>query len=84
MQDHPTEIAAQIESIIRREFNPLRLRVPKSDPYIEGFRAGLVKQLIGRDTPLPYRAGTADADAYLAGKEEGRHYQITAPASASA
>lgn len=79
MQEHPTPLAALIDQITRREFNPLRTAVPKSDPYIEGFRAGLTKQLENRDPPMPFRAGTSDADAYLAGKAEGRAFDCPRP-----
>lgn len=71
---HPNPTAELIEQITRREFNTLRTRDAKSDPYIEGFRAGLIRQLETRDVPMPYRAGTSDADAYLAGKQEGRAF----------
>jgi len=77
--EHPNPTAELIERITRREFNPLRIATPKSDPYIEGFRAGLTKQLERRDLPMPHKAGTADADAYLAGKQEGREFNLGTP-----
>lgn len=79
MLQHPTPTAELIEQITRREFHPLRVAIPKSDPYIEGFRAGLVRQLEQRDLPMPYRAGSSDADAYLAGKAEGRAFPCPTP-----
>jgi hypothetical protein len=83
VQQHPTQTAALIEQIVRREFNPPR-RVredgsPRSEPYVEGFRNGLRLQLDAHFLPMPYRAGTAEADAYLAGKAEGRAFKCPIP-----
>ena len=71
-------IADAIQAIIDREFMSLRVTPQRSGPYIEGFRNALEKRLAGRDRPNVYQPGTAAADAYLSGKEEGRDFTIPA------
>lgn len=72
-------VPAWIQSVIDREFHTLRTKNQRSDPYIEGFRSGLVKRITGRCPPMVYQPGTAAADAFIAGKEEARDFEI-APA----
>lgn len=47
-----------------------RQRIPRSEPYKTGVLHGLLHGF-GQNTPPPYELGTPEADAYLAGREEG-------------
>lgn len=46
---------------------------PRSDAYKNGTRSIFQQRIIGgRIGPLPYPAGSAKADAYFAGQQDGR------------
>jgi hypothetical protein len=45
---------------------------PRSNEYKRGVRAMLERKINGKTIPLPYDPGTAQADAYMAGWDEGR------------
>lgn len=48
-------------------------RPARSSAYKAGVRDILLKRLDGvLDIPFPYRLGSAEADAYLSGMDEGR------------
>jgi hypothetical protein len=48
-------------------------RPPRSAAYKAGVRDHLLKRIDGvLDLPFPYQLGSAEADAYLAGIEEGK------------
>jgi len=47
-------------------------RAVKSTQYITGARAVLLNRLAGKPLEMPYRPGTASADAWEAGKAEGK------------
>jgi hypothetical protein len=47
-------------------------RAVKSVQYITGARAVLMNRLAGKPMEMPYRPGTASADAWEAGKAEGK------------
>jgi hypothetical protein len=47
-------------------------RTPRSNAYRCGVMNGLISVLEGVLTDMPYKVGTADADAYFAGYTEGR------------
>lgn len=47
-------------------------RAVKSQQYIHGVRAVLLNRLAGIPIEMPYRPGTASADAWDAGKAEGK------------
>jgi hypothetical protein len=47
-------------------------RSVKSTQYIAGVRAVLMNRLSGKPMEMPYRPGTASADAWEAGKAEGK------------
>jgi len=47
-------------------------RDPRSAEYKQGARDVLVARMAGSALPaIPFKVGTAQADAYLAGREEG-------------
>lgn len=46
-------------------------RTPRSAEYRAGCRAALEFRFAGQPLPMPYAAGTAAADAFFAGIEEG-------------
>lgn len=45
---------------------------PRSKEYEAGFKAGLLSRLAGETITYPYQTGTAAADAYFSGIDEGR------------
>lgn len=47
-------------------------RAPRSQEYKAGARMALEHRIERRDIELPYSVGTAAADAYFAGIEEGK------------
>lgn len=49
-----------------------RPRDPRSDAYKRGVHAALTRYVELVTPPLPFDAGTAEADAFFAGEEEGR------------
>lgn len=49
-----------------------RPRDPRSDAYKTGARAHLQHVLNNKNTVVPYPLGTAEADAFFAGVDEGR------------
>jgi hypothetical protein len=51
-------------------------RTPRSAAYEKGAMAALTRIFDGTCTHAPYSAGTADFDAYIAGRQEG--HQIAA------
>lgn len=59
------------ERALAAAFAPERCRTPRSEPYRQGVRAGLERRLEGRRLAPPYHPGTAEADAWAAGLDEG-------------
>jgi hypothetical protein len=59
------------EKLFKEAFAESRCRDPRSDEYKAGVRAALRFRLAGEPIPHPYRAGTAQDDAYYAGIGEG-------------
>ena len=49
-----------------------RPREPRSDAYKAGVRAKLSHAFDNVKTAIPYDLGTAEADAFFAGEDEGR------------
>ncbi|NHZ80501.1 hypothetical protein F2P44_14645 [Massilia sp. CCM 8695] len=47
-------------------------RTPRSQEYKAGARMALEHRIEQKDFDMPYQAGTAAADAYFAGIEEGK------------
>ncbi|WGG51804.1 hypothetical protein [Rugamonas sp. DEMB1] len=71
--DHPTPVDAQLDEIMRRAF--YSGRAPRSAPYKDGARALLRARLTNGtfNFPADMVLGTAEADAFFAGVDEGRH-----------
>jgi hypothetical protein len=63
------EMHTDIDEIIRISFPACRDR--RSSEYVEGVRAVLSKRLNGIRHKNPYQPGTAQADAFFAGTDEG-------------
>jgi hypothetical protein len=49
-----------------------RPRDPRSDAYKLGVRELLANRVMGVNFRCPYKLGTAEADAFFAGSDEGR------------
>lgn len=64
------EKSITVDGLMAAAFN--RPRDPRSDAYKQGVHAGLVRIIERIALPLPYSAGTAEADAFFAGEEEAR------------
>jgi hypothetical protein len=71
--NQPAHLDAQLDEIMLKEFHGHR--TPRSTSYMDGARAMLRARLA--DTTLTFPAGmvlgTAEADAFFAGADEGRH-----------
>lgn len=66
----PAEI---IDRLIKEAFSPCLSRQARSLEYVTGVRALLLQQLVGKPLACQYAEGTAAADAFFSGVEEGRH-----------
>lgn len=49
-----------------------RPREPRSSAYCVGVRTLLARRIDGASLALPFEIGTAEADAFFAGEDEGR------------
>ena len=58
-----------VNGVVTAAFNGARM--DRSVEYLEGVRAALFNHALRRGLRLPYVAGTAQADAFFAGVEEG-------------
>lgn len=58
-----------VDELMSEAFAPGR--DPRSSEYKQGVRAMLERKINGTTIPLPYDLGTAQADAYMAGWDEG-------------
>jgi hypothetical protein len=71
-----------VETLMRASFD--RPRTPRSKAYMQGAQWVLDFRIRGHRPPCPYKAGTAEADAFFAGRDEGneiwRIYQAGYPA----
>lgn len=67
----PASILPTPEQFAEHRFQPFT--EPRSKPYQEGFLAGARRVAAGKrgEGPNPYTAGTAHADAWWAGADEG-------------
>lgn len=63
-------ILLTVDGLMAAAFN--RPRDPRSDAYKQGVRAALTRYVERATPPVPFDAGTAEADAFFAGEEEGR------------
>lgn len=61
-----------VNQLIEDAFAPSLKRLERSPEYINGARALLLQQIIGKPLACLYHHGTAAADAFFAGVEEGR------------
>jgi len=59
-----------IERLMKAAFD--RPRDPRSDAYKLGVRELLANRVLGAPFRCPYKQGTAEADAFYAGSDEGR------------
>jgi hypothetical protein len=59
-----------IEKLVTAAFD--RPRDPRSDAYKLGVRELLANQVLGAPFRCPYKLGTAEADAFFSGSDEGR------------
>jgi len=67
--------ALQIEKLMAEAFGVYH--TPRSAPYRAGVRAVLALRLAKTPLPdMPYRVGTAEADAYFAGNDRG-HFIVS-------
>lgn len=58
-----------VDELMRRAFDVPR--DPRSAEYKQGVRDTLIFRIEGDQMVLPYDIGTAQCDAYFAGREEG-------------
>jgi hypothetical protein len=59
------------EQILAKAFSTARHRTPRSAEYRLGVLAALKYRIEGIPMELPYTVGTAQADAWFAGTDEG-------------
>jgi len=59
-----------IERLMKAAFD--RPRDPRSDAYKLGVRELLANRVLGVPFRCPYKLGTAEADAFFSGSDEGR------------
>jgi hypothetical protein len=67
-----TTPAQLIDRLIKDAFAPSLSRLERSPEYVNGVRTLLLQKLIGKPLASPFPAGTAAADAFYAGVDEGR------------
>ena len=66
---NPKATAITVDSLMAAAFD--RPREPRSNAYKAGVRAKLSHVFDNVTTAMPYAPGTAEADAFFAGEEEG-------------
>lgn len=78
--------ATLIEQLIKGAFAPSLNQPERSQEYIDGTRAALLQNLVGKPLACKYKLGTAAADAFFAGVDEGRaiHAKYISSQSAAA
>ena len=67
---HTTAPAVTVDLLFRTAF--YNGRTPRSPEYQAGTRAALEHSIERKDFDMPYKVGTAAADAFFAGIEEGK------------
>lgn len=60
-----------VQQLFDAAFAPERYRDPRSSAYKNGVMAGLQFRINHVKPVLPYKLGTAEADAWFAGTDEG-------------
>lgn len=73
-----------IDRILAAAFAPETFRTPRSPEYKTGTRAALMFRLAGTHVECPYTIGTAKADAWFSGIEEGHRLWRDLPESSLA
>lgn len=66
---NPSSATLKVDRLMDAAFFPGR--TPRSAEYRAGCRAALEFRFAGKSLPMPYAAGTAAADAFFAGIDEG-------------
>lgn len=61
-----------IEQLMAAAFAPSRNRTLRSPEYSAGARAALLQRFVGKPFACPHKEGTAEADAFFSGADEGR------------
>jgi len=69
------------EAVMEKIFHPYRL--PRSEAYKAGCLAAIRRRLESASVACPYAEGTAEADAFFAGVEEGYDFVRHAIAEAA-
>ena len=67
---NPANTTLTVDGLMAAAFN--RPRDARSEAYKAGTRAALMCFFERLTPPLPFQAGTAEADAFFAGETEGR------------
>jgi hypothetical protein len=60
-----------VDELMQEAFDPSRHRDPRSDEYKAGVRAALEYRINCKKISMPYQVGTAQADAFFSGLDEG-------------
>lgn len=80
-QVHPQLAPMLVETLMRKAFD--LPRTPRSKAYMEGVQWALDFRIRSLRPACPYAVGTAEADAFFAGRDEGygiwRNYQAANP-----
>lgn len=66
----PAQAPITVDSLMAAAFD--RPREPRSSAYCCGVRTLLAHRIDGTAPALPFEIGTAEADAFFAGEDEGR------------
>lgn len=74
----PDATTAQINLIVADAF--ANATPPRSAAYVEGFRCAIRRRLAGTRLPVPYRLGSAEADAFFSGRDDGDEHPLEVPA----
>jgi len=61
-----------VDEVMAKTFAPETGREPRSNAYRAGVRAMLALHIDGIQPSIPYWVGSAEFDAYFAGREEGK------------
>ena len=67
---NPANTSLTVDGLMAAAFN--RPRQPRSSAYCLGVRTFLAQRIEGAPVALPFEPGTAEADAFFAGADEGR------------
>lgn len=67
---NPINATLTVDGLMAAAFN--RPREARSNAYKAGVRASLTRSFDYITRPLPFKTGTAEADAFFAGEDEGR------------